>query len=1085
MKKFSFWLMCLFLSVGLATAQTRSVSGTVLDETDTPVIGATVVVTGTPTIGTATDFNGAFTLLVPANAQTLTISYIGMLTQTVAVAPTVRVVLKPDAQNLEEVVVSVAYGQAKRRALTGSIAAIEAVKMEQRPVSNVANVLEGTLGVQVGSSYGQPGTDPSIRIRGFTTINGDNSPLIVLDGVVYGGNLADLNMQDLESVTVLKDAGSAALYGNRAANGVILLTTKKGKAEKPAINVIVNQGVFERGIPEYDRMGADDFMETMWLGYRNQLMTSNPTAYPTAAEAGAEASKSLVDGILVYNIYNKPSDQLFDANGKLVAGAEIYPQIREDLDWFAPVIRNGYRQDYTVSGDGKTDRSDYYFSINYIDEKGYVLNSGWTRAAGFGKMNLTPNKWFKSGFTLRGSYQVSDQTNGVGGGDASYTNAFMYARQIAPIYPIHEHNLSTGEYILDNGEKVYDGGTTARRPQYAGRHMIWENSLNKEIQYRQTVEGTAYAEINFLKDFKFRVDGNLNVRDQETESYENAIIGDGAGNHGRAGFTDYRYNESTFREYLYWNKQFGDHSISALAGHENWAWNRYYSYARKANETFANQMDLVNFTEITSLTGYLDRQRTESYVANARYNYGDKYYADLSFRRDASGRFDARKRWGNFYAVGAGWVISDENFMAGLKDKINYLKLRADYGEVGNDRSVGYYASMALYAMTQNGGNPALYKSQLEALDIVWEAATTGGVGIDARLFNRIEFTAEYFDKRSRDLLFPVYLPLSAGSTTSSYAEATITMNVGTVSNHGWEIGISGDIIKSRDFRWNAGLSLTTLKNTILSLHEQNRENGIIDGTKKYMEGHDRYAFWTYQFAGVDQLTGRSLYKLNTDTYTVDDPTDAEKEAGKTKLPTEAERVQINGQTYVYKTSYALRDWSGSAIPDCFGSFTTAFSYKDLTLSAVLTYSIGGKIMDYNYQSYMSVTASPSAIHNDLLKSWNGVPDGITEDSPNRIDPNGIPEVNFTRSSDNNATSTRFLQDASYLVLKNINLSYVLPSQWASKLDLSRIRLNLTAENLFIRSSLQGMDPQQGWSGLQYNYLPTARILSLGVNVQF
>ena len=707
-KKTIYFFTCMLLSMASIVAQTRDIRGTVIDDAGEPVVGASVLVKGTRT-GTVTNADGTFTISVPADAQTLVISYIGMITQTVAVAPVVNVTLEFDAQALEEVVVSVAYGQAKRRALTGSVASIEAGKMEQRPVSNVANVLEGTLGVQVGSSYGQPGTDPSIRIRGFTTINGDNSPLFVLDGVVYGGNLADLNMQDIESMTVLKDAGSAALYGNRAANGVILLTTKKGKAEKPTVNVVINQGVFERGIPEYDRMDANGFMETMWLGYRNQLMTSNPTTYPTATIAGAEATKSLIDGILVYNIYNKPSDQLFDANGKLVAGAEIYPQIKEDLDWFAPVIRQGHRQDYTLSGDGRTDKSDYYFFINYIDEKGYVLNSGWTRAAGFGKMNLTPNKWFKTGFTLRGSYQTSDRTNGAGSGDASYTNSFMYARQIAPIYPIQEHDLTTGQYILNNGEKVYDGGTTTRRPQYAGRHMIWENELNKEMQYRQTIEGTAYAEISFLNDFKFKVDGNLNVRDQETEVYENAIIGDGAGNHGRAGFTDYRYNEYTFREYLSWNKQFGDHSVSALAGHENWAWDRYYSYGRKANETFAGQMDLINYTEITSLTGYLDKQRTESYVANARYNYLDKYYADLSYRRDASGRFNQKHRWGNFYAIGAGWVISEENFMSGLKNEINYLKLRTDYGEVGNDRSVDYYASMALYAMTQNGGNPALY----------------------------------------------------------------------------------------------------------------------------------------------------------------------------------------------------------------------------------------------------------------------------------------------------------------------------------------------------------------------------------------
>jgi TonB-linked SusC/RagA family outer membrane protein len=1086
MKKSILFFTCLLLGTWMGvSAQNRPVSGTILDEAGEAVIGATIVVTGYPSVGTASNADGAFSLQVPADAKTLTISYLGMVSQTVAVAPVMQVVMLQDAQNLEEVVVTVAYGQAKRRALTGSVASIDAVKMEQRPVSNIASVLEGALGVQVGSSYGQPGQDPSIRIRGFTTINGENSPLIVLDGVVYGGSLADLNMQDLESMTILKDAGSAALYGNRAANGVILLTTKKGKSEKPTIHLIMNQGVFGRGIPEYNRMGANDFMETMWLGYRNQLMTSNPTQYPTAAEAAIEANKSLVDGILVYNIYNKPSDQLFTPNGKLAAGAEIHPDIKEDLDWFAPLLRNGHRQEYVLSGDGRTGKSDYYFSANYINEKGYVVNSGWRRFAGFAKMNLTPNRWLKSGFTLRGSYQKSDWTNGVGSGDGSFTNVFMYARQIAPIYPIHEHDLTTGQYILKDGKRVYDGGSAARRPQYAGRHVIWENELNQDVQHRQTAEGTAYAEINFLNDFRFRVDGNLNVRAQEAENYYNAAIGDGAGNHGSAGLTNYRYNEYTFREYLYWNKRLNDHSLSLMAGHENWSWNRRYSYGKKANEIFAGPIDLINFTEISSLTGYLDRQRMESYLANARYNYKDKYYADLSFRRDGSARFSKIHRWGDFYAIGGGWVLSEENFMAGLKDKINFLKLRADYGEVGNDRSVGYYAAMALYAITQNGGNPALYKSQLEASNLVWEASVTGGVGIDARLFNRIELSAEYFDKRSRDLLFDVFLPLSAGSTTSSSATATLTMNLGTISNYGWEFGLSGDIIKTKNFRWNAGLNLTALKNTIRSLPEQNREKGIIDGTKKYMEGHDRYAFWIYQFAGVDQLSGRSLYKLNTDAFTLETPTEDEAKAGKIKLPDGAETVTINGSTYVYKTSYALRDWSGSAIPKLFGSLSTAVSYKDLALSAILTYSLGGKILDYNYQSYMSATANPSALHRNLLQSWNGAPEGMTETSPNRIDPNGIPEVNFSRSVDNNAISTRFLQNASYLVLKNINLSYTLPQAWTAKLDLANIRLNLTAENLFTLSSLRGMDPQQGWSGLQHNYLPTARVLSFGINVQF
>jgi TonB-dependent SusC/RagA subfamily outer membrane receptor len=451
MRRVTLLFACLFISLGLAIAQNTTVSGTVLDEANEPIIGATVVVTGMPSIGTATDLTGSFTLSVPDGAKTLTISYIGMATQTAPISPVMKVILGRDVQALEEVTIAVPYGQAKRRAINGSIAHVDAIKMEQRPVSNVEAVLEGTLGVQVNSTYGQDEDYPTVIIRGFTTINGSNKPLYVLDGVVFGGTLADLNMQDIESISVLKDAGAAALYGNRASNGVLLITTKKGKNAKPTINLTVNQGFFERGIPEYDRMNADEFMETMWTGYRNQLMTSNPTTYPDAATAGAEASKSLVEGVLVYNIYNKPGDQLFDANGKLVAGAEIYPGIAEDLDWFKPVIRNGHRQEYVLSGDGRTDKSDYYFSANYIDEKGFVINSGWRRFSGFAKMNLTPNKWFKTGFTLRGSSQKTQKTNSGSNSSSNYTNAFMYA----------------------------------------GRHMIQEIGLDKNDTYRQTAEETA------------------------------------------------------------------------------------------------------------------------------------------------------------------------------------------------------------------------------------------------------------------------------------------------------------------------------------------------------------------------------------------------------------------------------------------------------------------------------------------------------------------------------------------------------------------------------------------------------------------
>jgi TonB-linked SusC/RagA family outer membrane protein len=1070
----------------ISTISAEVVKGTVIDDTGEPVIGASVVAKGTQ-VGTTTNLDGEFTLDVPSGAKTLVITYLGYTAKEVAVTPVVKVTLQTSDQILDEVLVTVAYGQVKKRALTGAVSSVEAAKIEQRPVSSVSNVLEGIQGIQVSNVYGQPGSEPDIRIRGFTTINGSNSPLWVIDGVPFGGNISDLNPQDIATITVLKDAASAALYGNRAANGVILVTTKVGSSEKSTINVTMNQGFFERGIPEYERMGANDYMETMWLGYRNQLLLSAATNTPE--KAGAAASSGLIESILGYNIYNQQGTQLFDANGKLVAGAAILDGYKDDLNWFKPVVRNGHRQEYSVAMNGKTAKTASYLSVGYLDEKGYIVNSGFNRYTAMGKMNVTPNKWFETGASLRGSYQNTDNTNGKS--DASYTNAFMYARNIAPIYPIHLHDQA-GAYVLDaTGNKIFDNGaaneyTTNVRKQYADRHLVQEIGLNKNTSIRETLELNTFGQVKFLNNFKFRVSGNLNVRVDENEVYDNAIIGDGKGNNGRAGFEDYRYKDYTFQQQLYYDKLFNEkHSVNLFVGHENTANSYWYSYGRKATETFAGLSELVNFSDITSLTGYRMDVRYESYLGSAKYNYNTRYYIDGSFRRDGSSRFDKPKRWGNFYSVSGSWIVTEEEFMQGLKDQINFLKFRTGYGEVGNDQSVGRYASMALYAMTTNAGQSALYKSQLEALDIQWEAATSFGIALEGRLFNRVDFNVEYFDKRSRDLLFDVYLPLSTGSTTSSAAESTITKNLGSIANKGVEFGVTVEVIKNRDFQWNLGLDATVYKNKILSLPEQNRKNGIIDGTKKYMEGTGMYDFWTYQFAGVDQMSGRSLYQFDNTKYTLETPTDAEKADGKIILPAEAERVTINGNTYVYKTTYALRDFSGSVIPDIAGAFNTSVRYKDFTLNAQATYSLGNQIMDYTYQSYMSATASPSSLHKDLLKSWNGVPEGMTETSPNRIDPNGIPEVNFSRSADNNATSTRFLKNGSYLTLKVVNLSYNVPKNIVNKLDITSARISLTAENLFILTAYKGVNPQQSFNGLQYNYLTTPRILSLGLNVQF
>jgi len=1082
MKKVILLLICFVISMGLAVAQNVRVNGVVVDENGEPIPGVSVIAKNAPSIGTTTAVDGTFQLSIPNTATVLTFKYIGMKEQDVQVksGQMMKVVMETSATALEEVVVSVAYGESKKIALTGAVSAIDAKAIEKRPISSVTAALEGTLGVQVNNTYGQPGSDATVQIRGFTSVNGSNAPLYVLDGVTFGGNISDLNPQDIESISILKDAASAALYGARASNGVVLITTKKGRSETPSIRLTINQGIYERGLKDYAVMNANEFMESMFIGYRNSLMSTLPATYPTIEAANAKAQSSLISDVLKYNIYNKPNDGLFDANGKLVAGAQILDGYKDDLNWYKPIERKGYRQEYTLSGDGSTSKANYLFSLGYLDEKGYFNNSGFNRFTGRAKVDLTPKKWVNTGFSLSGSSQLTNWTNG--NNDAQFPNPFMFARNIAPIYPVHLHDMTTGGYLLDDSDnKQYDSGILYGRPQYLNRHLIWENELNSDKTSRNTMEGSAYINIMFLKDFKFTVKGDMNIRNSSEQVYNNALIGDGAGNNGRIGRYDYAYNEYTFQEQLYWNRLFNEkHHVDLLASHENYSFLRNYTYLYKTNQNFPGGSYLSNLTQMTSMLGYPDNYRLESYLFRARYNFDEKYFADASVRRDGSSRFDVKKRWGNFWSAGANWIISKEDFMKPLRDQVNFLKLRASYGEVGNDQSVGYYAYMALYYMSQNANQGALYKSQNGAPDLIWETAASFGVALEGRLFNRIDFSAEYFDKRSRNLLFDVNLPLSAGGTSTSDAVATMTKNIGSVSNRGVEATINVDIFSNKDWKWSVGANVTTYKNKVLTLPEQNRENGIISGSKKYMEGHGIYDFWLYQFVGVDQMTGMSLYKPNYTNYYIGDPVD-----GKSAIPSQYV-VTIGNQNYVTYATYAERNWSGSAIPDLFGSFNTSLRYKNFDLNALFTYSLGGKVLSNSYNSLMSMSGAVTQMSKDVLKSWNGIPEGMTEDSPNRIDPNGIPVLDFSKAQFTyNALSSRSLHDASFLVFKNINLSYTLPKNLIHKLDISRLSIVGTVENLFTLTTLQGMDPQQSFNGMNYNYMVTPRVYSLGLNIQF
>lgn len=1055
----------------MAYAQTRQVAGKVTAEDGSPVAGATILVVGTNQL-TQTDQSGNFTINAAPGA-TLKVSMIGFTTQNVSIGNSAlaSIVLKSDETDLEEVVV-VAYGSQNKEAITGAVASVNAKDIEKRPVSSVTAVLEGAApGLQVNNSYGEPGSSPNIRVRGYGSINGSSSPVYVLDGVVFAGNISDINPNDVESISVLKDATSAALYGSRGANGVIVITTKKGKVGTAEINLNANVGTFTRAIPEYDMLDPKQYMEASWAGYRNQLATANPTW--TLAKASEEATKGLIPSILKLNIFDMEPEQLFDGNGKLNPDAKIKGDYADDLNWFDPISRVGSRQDYSINGRGGSEKSKYFFSTNYLSEEGYITTSNFNRLTGRVSGEITPKSWIRAGMSVNASHQLSNFLESTG--TTTIVNPWYFARAIAPIYPIHAHDPLTGNYIFDaSGNKIYDNGESSRN-QLIGRHVIWENELNEDRTKRNTMNSQAYVNFDFLDHFTFSALADINLRYNEDRSYDNAIIGDGSGNNGRASRTIYNYKTYTAQQLLSYKNTFNNlHNLDVMAGHENYGQIYTYLNGSKNTETFAGQNHLINFTNIVSFTDYEYNDKLESYFGRARYNFDEKYYLEGSVRRDGTSRVSKDNRWDNFWSLGASWTISKENF---LKDIawVNNLKLRAATGVVGSLASLGLNDYLSLYALGQNNNLSALYKSNIGNPDLKWEGSQSSSLAVEGRVFDRINFGIEYFDKRSKDLIFNVNLPLSVGSTTSGSGTASVTRNIGDLVNKGFEFSFDADIVRNNDFTWNLGFNATIIKNKIINLPAENKENGIISSPFKYMEGHSVYDYFLRQYAGVDMLTGQSLYYADTETYNPTDNTGAWYNF----------QEEINGVMYTRNASYAKQEFSGSGIAKLAGGIKTDLSYKNWSLSGNFTYSIGGKGLDYTYMGFMGMTSNPSSSHADLTKAWTEAPEGMTATSPDRINPDAIPQIHFSNSQYNNATSTRFLLNNSYFVVRNIALGYRLPSAIAQKAGLNRVNFILTGENLATFSALKGFSPQQTFGGYSQTQFVPSRTFSFGVNVGF
>lgn len=1045
MKKISLLLVfLLFLGLQVIFAQTRDVSGVVTSADDGATVpGASVVVKGT-TIGTITDMDGHFNLKVPQGDHTLLVSFVGLASQEVKLsdAKNYKIVLKSEHVAVDEVVV-VAYGTAKKGAITGAAAQISSAKLANRPLTNISKAIEGsTPGVQVTSGSGQPGSAADIRIRGFGSINASSSPLYIVDGVPYTLSISNLNMDDVENVSILKDASSTALYGSRAANGVVLITTKKGKTDKDRIQFKVSQGISERGLPEYDRVDASQYYPLMWEYYRNGMVNraSSPLTMALASQtaSGLVAGQPGIKDKLGYNPFNVAANTIVSVDGVLNPNASLL--WADDLDWASPLQRVGQRGDYSMSLSGGTEKTKYYMSVGYLNDKGFVLKSDFERYTGRVSVDSKVKDWLKTGLSINGNITKSNTTNDDS--STGYVNPFFFSRTIAPIYPVYAHDQTTGDYILDvNGDKIYDYGNSnvaglPQRTGYGGRHVVAETLYNSRLYKRNVLSARTFADFLITKDLKFSTNVGVDVSSYNGSGFENKYVGDGAPA-GRASRTNSLTTTLTVNELLSYSKSFGKHNFDALIGHENYKYQYNYLYGFRQGLIVDGNDELANFTTTNDLTSYTDNDRIESYISRFNYNYKEKYFASASYRRDGSSRFSPDARWGNFFGFGAAWRIDQENFVKKIT-AIDMLKLRSSYGETGNNEA-GLYAWQALYGINNNAAESGFLQSKLANSNLTWEKNASFDVAVEFGLFKRVNGSIEFYNRQSSNLLFSVPQPLSSGVET-------LWQNIGTMYNRGVEVQLGVDIIKSKDFKWNLTVNSSTIKNNVTKLPQAE----IISGSKKLMVGHSMYDYWLREFVKVDPATGYALYRAKA---------------------FDATNSVIQGNdTLSWNANNARYHYKDSAIPKVYGSISNTFSYKGFELSIMCTYSIGGKIYETNYAALMT-PGYGTALSVDALKRWTKAGD-VTS----------VPRLDEAWSTHINAGSDRWLVDASFFNIKQIGLSYNIPEKVAAKVFINNARVFVSGENLRLYNSLKGMNNQQNFNGTVSNVYMPARTYTLGIN---
>ncbi len=1041
--------LCLCTMLG---AQNRTVSGTVLSDSDSsPVVGAFVLIEGT-TIGAETDLQGRFTIHnVPESAKHVVASCLGMEETTALISRNLVIYMKSEALNLDDVMV-VAYGTAKKSSYAGSAALVKSEALADLPNTSFQNSLVGKVaGLQVSSSSGQIGSVSSIRIRGIGSMNASNDPLYVIDGVpvtsgdagfmsssLYTSNdlLSGLNPEDIESISVLKDAAASSLYGSRAANGVIIITTKRGRQGKPVVNLNMSIGFTPSWATDnYETASVQENVDMLYTVFHN---------YATEGQGRTDEAATTA-AINRLNTKFNQHGYTFEASGTGAYDSVIIKEYdnsgREGkyYDWEDAYFRTAVYKDVSLSVSGATPTTSYYTSLGYTDSQGRLKINGFTRESATLNINQKIGKFFELGSSVRLA-----RTDKSGYNDTRNTasNYFMQTRNL--LWGLYwPTDYSTGE------------SWTSRYGSYARNNVYYDNEWDNS---------SVTTKVALSETVTFHILPGLDVK--SILSYDNSTVKESlyySPNHYNASstngsITEMRtiYEKTVSSTTANWTKAFGKHHVSLLAGFE--AEKNKTDYVRATGENLPNStLKTVSTAGTFTAAGYSWGNSMASILSKADYNWNERYFASASFRRDGSSKLSSSKRWGNFWSVAGAWRLSEENFLKNV-EPLDNLRLRVSYGVNGTLPSDNYgYISLMSYSYSYMG-DPASKITTIANQNLTWETNYTSNIGLDFGFFKgRLSGSVEGYIRTSKDLLQDV--PTSEVTGTSSTLQ-----NVGEIKNKGIEIQLDGHIIRTKNFNWSVSGNISFLSSKIEELYGgadiiwYDPTGSDSRAMYLYREGESTLAFYGYEWAGVDSENGKSMYYVN-------DPDDSQ-----------AGDFLLNGRGATYDYTSANYTIIGDAIPFASGGLSTNVAWKGFDLGMSFSYKIGGDLYDGAYKD-----VADDGYYWERIRAKSYYKNMWTPTNTSGTQP-ALSGMDLT---DAMQYSSRMLYDASYFRLKSITLGYTIPKAISMKAGMSKARVWFTGSNLLTFSSYKEADPEVNEYGTRGWETPIGKSYVFGLSLEF